>query len=466
MSRRAKILGTIGPASAKPDVLRALFRAGLDAVRMNFSHGTPEQHRANAALIRSVAKEVGKPVAILGDLSGPKIRAGTFAGGPVELVAGQPFTLTTESVPGDVRSVSMTYPLANDAKPGDILLLDDGLLRLRVERVEGPAVHTIVEVGGPLSDRKGINAPGTRLSTPALTDKDRRDLPLARELGVDYLALSFVRTAEDLRECKELAGDIPVIAKLEKPEAVANLDAIIAACDGIMVARGDMGVELGSEKVPMVQKRAIAKTNAAGKLVITATQMLDSMIRNPRPTRAEAADVANAVLDGTDVLMLSGEMASGSYPVESVQTMASIINEVEGSEIYAALSVPPSLEADEWDLDNACARAAALTSRSVKLAAIVVPARTGRTADLVAEYRPHAPVVALAESDAMAQRLALQWGVYPVRGAMPAAHDEAIALALKTARETVGAQSGQTVAVLLGHTEEKRGHALALHRVG
>jgi pyruvate kinase len=312
--RKAKILGTLGPASANEATLSALFRVGLDAVRLNFSHGTPEQHRANAQLVRQVAAKLNRTVAILGDLCGPKIRCGTFANGPVELTDGQHFTLTHANVPGDQNRVSMSYPLADDLKQGDVLLLDDGLLRLRVESVLPPEVVCVVEVGGTLSDKKGINIPGVKLSIPALTPKDEMDIQLAKEIKVDYLAMSFVREGEDVKRCKRLAGDIPVIAKLEKPEAVDNLDDIIAASDGVMVARGDMGVEIGSEKVPLVQKRTIKKVNEAGKLVITATQMLDSMIRNPRPTRAEAADVANAVLDGTDVLMLSGEMASGKFP--------------------------------------------------------------------------------------------------------------------------------------------------------
>ena len=447
--RRAKILATLGPASANADTLAALFRAGVDAIRLNFSHGTPEQHRANAALVRRVASDVGRIVAILGDLSGPKIRTGTFANGPVELVPGARFTLTTENVPGDVNSVSMTYPLADDLAVGDVLLLDDGLLRLRVEEVRAPAIVTRVEVGGELSDKKGINVPGATLKTPALTDKDRRDLVLAKEIGVDYLALSFVRNAADIAECKALAGNIPVIAKLEKPEAVAQLDAIVDACDGLMVARGDLGVEMGSEKVPLVQKEAIRKINRAGKIVITATQMLDSMIRNPRPTRAEAADVANAVLDGSDVLMLSGESASGKYPIESVAMMDSIIREIESSQLYAALP-EPDLFGDTLNFGNACARAVSSMSRNVKLAAIVVHTRTGRTANVLADYRPHATIVAVTRDPHVAQRLALQWGIVPVVGDLEIGHEDSMKRAEEAARRGVNAKPGDNVAVLLG----------------
>jgi pyruvate kinase len=447
--RRAKILATLGPASANADTLAALLRAGVDAVRLNFSHGTPEQHRANAALVRRVAADVGRIVAILGDLSGPKIRTGTFASGPIELVAGARFVLTTDNVPGDANSVSMTYPLADDLSPGDVLLLDDGLLRLRVEEVRPPALITRVEVGGPLSDKKGINVPGATLKTAALTEKDKRDLVLAKEIGVDYLALSFVRSAADILECKALAGDIPVVAKLEKPEAVAQLDAIVEACDGLMVARGDLGVEMGSEKVPLVQKEAIRKINRAGKLVITATQMLDSMIRNPRPTRAEAADVANAVLDGSDVLMLSGESASGKYPIESVAMMDSIIREVESSSLYASLP-EPALFGDYVHFGNACARAASSMSRNVNLTAIVVQTRTGRTANVLADYRPHAPIVAVTRDPHVAQRLALQWGIVPVIGDLEIAHGHAMERADDAARRAVSAKRGDSIAVLLG----------------
>lgn len=464
MTRRAKILATLGPASDNPETLSAMLRAGVDAVRLNFSHGTAENHRANAALVRRVAAQVGRTVAILGDLGGPKIRIGIFPGGPVELREGAPFTLVYGDVPGDETRVGMSYPLANDLSPGDTILLDDGLLRLQVEQVEPPAVHTRVEVGGVLSDRKGINVPGVRLRIGALTDKDRGDVDLAREIGVDYLALSFVRSAADVRECKALAGDLPVIAKLEKPEAVAALDEIIAAADGLMVARGDLGVEMGNEKVPIVQKQAIKAVNAAGKLVITATQMLDSMIRNPRPTRAEATDVANAVLDGSDVLMLSGESASGRYPVQAVATMDTIIREVESSQIYAELPhVAPFGEA--WTFPNACAHAAATASQSVKLAAIVVFTRHGLTADLLADYRPRAPIVAVTPDARTAQRLALQWGIVPLTGDIGVPIEKALVLADDAARRGVGAQSGDSIAVVLGGVESSGTKILVLRTV-
>ncbi len=458
--RRAKILATLGPSSNTEAALTALLKAGVDGVRLNFSHGTEEQHRQMAALVRRVAGQVGRIVAILGDLSGPKIRCGTFKDGPVQLAPGARFVLTTESVPGDAEAVSVTYPLHRDLSPSDVLLLDDGLLRLRVEAVEGEKVVTRVEVGGVLSNNKGINVPGGKLKAPALTDKDRRDIEIAKEIGVDYLALSFVRGAADVLECKALAGDIPVIAKLEKPEAVAELDAIVEVCDGLMVARGDLGVELGTEKVPLVQKQAISKLNRAGKLVITATQMLDSMMRNPRPTRAEAADVANSVLDGSDVLMLSGETAAGKYPVEAVETMSSIIVEIESSDTYRGLP-EPALFGDAMHFGNACARAASSISRHVKLAAVVVESHSGRTANVLAEYRPHAPIVALTRDARVAGRLALQWGIVPVVGEL-ASSGQPTHSAGQAARAAVGAKSGESIAVLLGSVAGQGERSLTL----
>jgi pyruvate kinase len=325
--RRAKIVCTLGPATSTPEAIDALVAAGMDCARLNFSHGTHESHGRIARMVREASRRAGRPLAILADLCGPKMRIGKFPGGPVELVPGQTFTLTTRDVDGDATQVSHIYePLARDVVPGDHILLDDGLLNLKVLETTDTDVITEVEVGGTLSDRKGMNVPGANLSTPALTDKDRVDLEFAvEELEVDYVALSFVRTADDVLQAQQLAQGTPVIAKLEKPEAIKNLDAICDVADGAMVARGDLGVEVGSEKVPLIQKRIIRSVNDRGKLVITATQMLDSMIRNPRPTRAEAADVANAVLDGSDAVMLSGETAAGKYPVKAVQMMDLII---------------------------------------------------------------------------------------------------------------------------------------------
>ncbi len=452
--RNAKILATVGPASRDPAMLDALIAAGVNGFRVNFSHGVPDDHRVAVSNIREASKRAGRHVAILGDLSGPKIRCGTFASGPVNLIEGQTFTLTTRAVKGDATEVWCTYPLANDLHSDDVVLLDDGLLRFRVREVSGEDVVCVVEVGGPLSDRKGINVPGARLSVPALTPKDHVDAKLARELGVDYLALSFVRRPSDLDEARALIGEgVPIIAKIEKPEAVDNLVAIIDRCEGIMVARGDLGVELGPEKVPLVQKEAIRLANERSKLVITATQMLDSMIRAPRPTRAEVADVANAVLDASDVLMLSGETASGRYPVESVKMMDSIIREIEASTLYHASSAPTPRSL-EWDFSSACAASAAITSRHATLAGVVVFSRSGRTADLVAEFRPRAPIVAVSPTEAIAQRLALQWGVISRVGPMPAMPNDALRAAEEAAREALHARDGDTIAIVVGSQKD------------
>jgi pyruvate kinase len=407
--RRVKIVCTLGPASSNPEMIQALVGAGMDCARLNFSHGSHEDHAKVARILREVAARAGRPIAILADLSGPKMRVGRFPGGPIELVPGRPFVLTARDIPGDQNIVSVTYkPLPRDVKPQDVILLDDGLLKLVVERVEGEDVHTVVVEGGTLSNNKGLNMPGSALSAPALTEKDKVDADFAvNELHVDYLALSFVRSADDVREAQALAKGVPAIAKIEKPEAIERLESILDVAEGAMVARGDLGVELGSEKVPLLQKRIIREVNLRGKLVITATQMLDSMMRNPRPTRAEAADVANAVLDGTDAVMLSGETASGSYPVESVRMMDAIVRDVEAAQLGDQVRkiAEPKLT-DRWDFPSAGARAAALLSFTLPLKAIVTLTRDGRTAALLSEYRPRAPIVAITPQGGAPPRLA------------------------------------------------------------
>jgi len=467
--RRAKIVCTLGPATSDQASIDALVAAGMDCARLNFSHGTHEGHAQSAAMVRSASSRAGRPLALLADLSGPKIRVGKFPGGPIELVVGRPFMLTVEDRPGDVDGVGVTYPqLAEDVHPGDILLLDDGLLRLRVERVSGPEIHTIVEVGGPLSDRKGINVPGRRLSTPALTDKDRVDLAFAVDvLGVDYLALSFVRTADDVAEAQRLAKGTPVIAKIEKPEAIANLAAILDVADGAMVARGDLGVEVGAEKVPLLQKRIIKEVNRRRKIVITATQMLDSMIRNPTPTRAEAADVANAVLDGSDALMLSGESASGQYPVASVQMMDKIIREVERDWLQNEQSKRQILNAigTEWAFTDAAASAAALMTHSLPLEALVVFTRDGRTAEILSEYRPRSPIVALTSNRAVANRLALHWGVMPRVEVPPENLPETVRVATGLLLREGVCKVGDAFAIVLGWPVSSGTNTVKLHRI-
>lgn len=467
--RRAKIVCTLGPATSTPEKVAALIAAGMDCARLNFSHGTHETHAATAKMVREAASKARRPVAILGDLCGPKMRVGKFPDGPIELVDGARFVLTTEDVPGDVNRVSHSYaPLPNDVTPGDHILLDDGLMRLRVVETTATDVITEVEVGGTLSDRKGLNIPGANLSTPALTDKDRVDLEFAvDELKVDYLALSFVRTADDIRQAQHLAKGTPVIAKIEKPEAIANLEAICDAAEGAMVARGDLGVEVGPEKVPLIQKRIILEVNKRGKLVITATQMLDSMMRNPRPTRAEAADVANAVLDGTDAVMLSGETASGRYPLESVQMMDAIIREVETDWLKDAqpLRDPLSDDRERWGFTDAAARAAARLSYALPLKALVTFTRDGRTARLLSEFRPLAMVVAITPRPEIANRLALEWGVAPRFEIPPDTLEEALRLANGLLiREKIG-QHGDSVAIVMGWPPSVGTNTIKLHQL-
>ncbi len=472
--RRAKIVCTLGPSSQTAAAIDALVAAGMDCARLNFSHGTHDTHAAAAALVRAAAQRAGRPLALLADLCGPKIRVGRFAEGPVELVEGAPFVLAMDDRKGDVHGIGVSYTaLADDVLPGDALLLDDGLLKLVVVRVEHPPegaslIHTRVEVGGTLSDKKGINVPGRSLSTPALTTKDRQDLAFAVDvIGVDFVALSFVRTASDVEEAKVLAKGTPLIAKIEKPEAIKNLAAILDAADGAMVARGDLGVEAGAEKVPLLQKLIIKEVNARRKIVITATQMLDSMIRNPTPTRAEAADIANAVLDGSDALMLSGETASGKHPTLAVAMMDKIIREVEAHvfDLEGRLRESSVSNDGEWAFADAAARAAAILSFALPLKAIVVFTRDGRTANLISEYRPHAPILALTPERRVANRLALEWGVAPRHEVPPEHLSEAVRVATGVLLREQLCKVGDEYALVLGWPASSGTNTIKLHRI-
>ncbi len=414
---RAKIVCTLGPASSTPERIGELIDVGMSVARLNFSHGTHEDHAKMLQIVRAEADKRGKAIAALLDLQGPKIRVGKFEKGSVELRSGAEFTITTDDVIGDEKRVSTVYKqLPHDVKPGDQILLDDGYLSLTVLAVDDRNVKTVVVTGGTLKNNKGINLPGVDVSAPALSEKDRTDIGFALRHGVDYVALSFVRRAEDVIEAKRLLTvdnvRIPVIAKIEKPQALERLGDIIDAADGCMVARGDLGVELGPEKVPLWQKRIIEETNKRGKIVITATQMLESMIQQPRPTRAEASDVANAVLDQTDALMLSGETASGAHPIEAVRTMARIIEEIEKSAYYKANTEPPSIELAVSA--NAIAHAAFVAAKSMKLKTIVAVSDSGGAARLVSEYRPEANIVVLTTDEVSYRRMAMVWGVTPV----------------------------------------------------
>lgn len=419
-NRRTRIVVTLGPASRPPAVLRALIEAGVDVVRLNFSHGDHAEHEAAISLVRDLADGLDRPVAILADLAGPKIRIGEFQEGGIDLAAGEPFTLTTRRVAGDRTRVSVNYPgFPRDVKAGEPILLNDGLLELKVESVEGEDVRTRVVVGGRLTAHKGVALPMTRLSVPCLTQKDREDLRFGLDRGIDFVGLSFVRTAADVEEARaviaEMGFDQPIIAKIELHEALDHLEAITAASDGIMVARGDLAVDASYDRVPMIQKRIIRLANQAGKPVITATQMLRSMVDNPRPTRAEATDVANAVFDGTDAVMLSEESAVGSYPVEAVRVMDRIIRSAEAEIDYGGSLLRRERMTEQGRvIPSAVARAACFIAHDVGASAIVTPTSSGRTARAVARYRPAQPIVAITPDQGTYRRLSLSWGITPL----------------------------------------------------
>ena len=412
MTRRAKIVATLGPATSSPEVLRKLVDAGLDVARLNLSHGTHDDHQTMYRNVRAAAEASGRNVGILADLQGPKIRLGTFVDGSVTLSPGDEFTITIDDVPGDRHRVSTTYKgLPGDVRPGDRVLIDDGRVVLECVKSTSTDVHTRVIVGGPVSNHKGLNLPGVSVAVPALTEKDERDLRWALEQGVDMVALSFVRSpadAEDVhRVMDEMGVHVPLSAKIEKPQAVERLQDIIEAFDGVMVARGDLGVELPLENVPMVQKRAIERCRDKAKPVIVATQMLESMIHNPRPTRAEASDVANAVLDGADAVMLSGETSVGKYPVETVQTMARIIAAAEQESLRASHILHRVPET----VGGSIARAAAEVGATVGAKALVAFTSSGETARRLARYRSPIPLLAFTTEPATRAQLSLTWGV-------------------------------------------------------
>jgi len=416
--RRTKIVATIGPATSDPQVLRQLIEAGATTLRLNFSHGTEEDHLRSIRLIRQTSFELNQPVAILQDLQGPKIRLGRFETGSIVVKNGDPFILTSRSVPGTELISSVTYePLADEVPEGAVILLDDGKVEMRVEKVDRNSreLYCRVIVGGPLSNNKGVNFPGVYLSIKALTDKDRKDLMFGLDQGVDWVALSFVRNPQDMLEIKELIASagkqVPVIAKIEKHEAIEQMEAILALCNGVMVARGDLGVELPAEDVPILQKRLIATSNRMGIPVITATQMLDSMVHNPRPTRAEISDVANAILDGTDAVMLSNETAVGDFPVEAVATMARIAVRMEREGIRRNIR---NVEDIGRSIPNGISQAVSQISEQLGAAAIMTLTKTGATARNVSKFRPTTPILAVTPHVDVARQLQLVWGVRPL----------------------------------------------------
>jgi pyruvate kinase len=452
-------------------MIERLIEAGMSVARLNFSHGTHDDHRAVCEKVRQAAAKLGANVAVLLDLQGPKIRVGPIAAGPVHLDRGRRFTLTARSVPGDIACISTTYAdLAKDVQPGDALLLDDGAIRLRALEVTATDVVCEVVDGGVLSSHKGLNLPGVAVSAPALTEKDVDDLALGVELGVDWIALSFVRRADDLRlaqgKVRALGATIPVIAKLEKPEALDHLDEILAVADGLMVARGDLGVELSPERVPVVQKELIRAANRAKIPVITATQMLESMTHHPRPTRAEASDVANAVYDGTDAVMLSGETAVGEYPVETVAMMSRIVEQAERD--YLPTTAEYHEQFSSRQFPEAIAEAAAEAAGDVGAKLVVGFTQSGGTARLLSKYRPSVPLVVFARDEVVQRRLALLWGV---EGRLIGTVEDTEHLIAKVDRALVAegtVDPGDTLVVVTGSPLAARGptNLMKLHRVG
>ncbi|MGW4807632.1 pyruvate kinase [Kitasatospora sp. NPDC004272] len=429
--RRAKIVCTLGPAADSYDQIKALVDAGMDIARLNLSHGSHAEHEDRYHRVRKASDESGRSVGVLADLQGPKIRLATFADGPVLLERGDEFTITVDDVPGDREICGTTYKgLAADVSRGERILVDDGRVCLEVTHVEGPRVHCIVIEGGLVSDHKGLNLPGVAVSVPALSDKDVEDLRWALRTGADIIALSFVRSGKDVEEVHRIMAEegrrIPVIAKIEKPQAVENLESIVDAFDGIMVARGDLGVELPLEQVPIVQKRAVKLAKRNAKPVIVATQMLDSMINASRPTRAEASDVANAVLDGTDAVMLSGETSVGKYPVETVKTMARIVEAAEEDILAAGL---PALTASSKPRTQggAVARAAAEIGDFLDAKYLIAFTQSGDTARRLTRYRSPIPVLAFTYEPAVRSQLALTWGVETFLGPFVTTTDELVA---------------------------------------
>jgi pyruvate kinase len=449
--RRTKVVATLGPASSSPEMIERLYRAGADVFRLNFSHGSHADHAERLGIIRALEEKVNRPIGVLADVQGPKLRVGRFGGGRVQLQTGQPFRLDLNPTPGDVRRVQLPHPeIINAARIGTTLLLDDGKLRLRVDRVREDHLETEIVVGGPLSDRKGVNVPDVALPIPALTEKDRADLAFALERGIEYVGLSFVQRPEDVAEAREItAGRAWLMVKMEKPQAVENLDAILALTDCMMVARGDLGVELPPEEVPLVQKRLVRAARAAGKPVVVATQMLESMIAAPAPTRAEASDVATAVFDGADAVMLSAETAAGSYPWEAVNMMDRILARVEADGGWRALTDAARPE-PEPSSAGAIAAAARQVAHTIEAEAIATFTATGSTTLRMARERPDCPILGLTSSEASARRLAVVWGVHPVVSQEATTMTDMVTKALRAAQTEGFVKSGDEVVVTAG----------------
>lgn len=462
--RRTRIVCTIGPASGSAEGVEALIRSGMDVARLNFSHGSHDDHSAVIATLREQSERLGRNIPILLDLQGPKIRVGRLRGGEQSIADGSMVQLTPDDVEGNAAVIPIDYDaLAKDVRPGDRILMDDGLLEFRIEAVDGTKIMARTVHGGTLRSRKGVNLPNVRTSVSAITDKDVEDLAFGVSQGVDFVAMSFVRNADDVRDLVQrvaaLDSHAAVIAKIEKPEALDDIDNIIAEADGIMVARGDLGIEIDSERVPLVQKALIVKCRMAGKPVITATQLLESMIEHPRPTRAESSDVANAVLDGTDAVMLSGETAVGRYPVQAVQTLDRICRSVEtGSDtIYYGLGfVRP--RRDEKQIIESLSYSTVIMAREIGARVIATITHSGMTAKRIAKYRPKMPIIAFTESDEVLRQLNLVWGVTGIKVDELFDTDRSVRLMENYLKSHGHVKPGDRVVLATGIPVAKRGH--------
>ncbi|RSK28135.1 pyruvate kinase [Bacillus sp. HMF5848] len=473
--RKTKIVCTIGPASESVETLTKLIESGMNVARLNFSHGDYEEHGARIINIREAAKRTNKSIAILLDTKGPEIRTNNMENGAIELVEGNEIIVSMTEVLGTVEKFSVTYEgLIDDVFPGSKILLDDGLIGLEVLEVRKDKNELLTKIlnSGTLKNKKGVNVPGVKVNLPGITEKDANDIRFGIEQGVDFVAASFVRRASDVLEIRELleehnASDIQIVPKIENQEGVDNIDDILAVSDGLMVARGDLGVEIPAEDVPLVQKELIKKCNALGKPVITATQMLDSMQRNPRPTRAEASDVANAIFDGTDAIMLSGETAAGSYPIEAVQTMNNIAKKAETALNYREIMQKRRRES-EITITDAISQSVAHTALNLDVKAIIAPTQSGHTGRMISKYRPKAPIVAVTKDDSVCRKLALVWGVYPQVGQQSNTTDEMLELSVETALSAGVIKHGDLVVITAGVPVGETGttNLMKIHVVG
>ncbi|MCD6427031.1 MAG: pyruvate kinase [Caldisericaceae bacterium] len=455
---KTKIVATLGPATTTPEKIEALVKAGVDIFRINFSHGTENEHSEIIERIKQITGRFDFPVAILQDLQGPKIRLGKIKNGKAVLNRGAEFILTTKEIIGDEHIASITFPaVIKDVSPGEIIYINDGLIKLKIERIDKENIYTKVIEGGEISDHKGVNFPNTRLSVPAITEKDKKDLQFGLKHGVDLVALSFVKSPDEVEELRNLMKKygrvVPIISKIEKWEAVENLESIVEVSDGIMVARGDLGVEMPIEQVPIIQKKIISMSNRKGKPVITATQMLNSMIENPTPTRAEVTDIANAIFDGTDAVMLSNETAVGKFPVESVSVMRRVIKNTEKSTIFKRFLKSKKDKIEGNSISEAIALSANKIAENVNAKVIITATESGRTALLVSKYKPDVPVIAITPREQTLKYLTLKWGVIPVKVKAFKTVDEILEKAVKIVKEKGIAKSGDAVVITAGsHT--------------